>query len=96
MRGYFVRIATTGSMPAAIDAGTIPATKPMITQILTASNKMLDAIKIGKGIIAVAIKVAIQTKNKPNAPPMIQRNALSNKNSVRMVLFFAPIAFLIF
>ena len=40
-----------------------------------------------------SIKVSIYTKNKPIAPPSIQSTAASIKNSKRILLLLAPIAF---
>ena len=40
------------------------------------------------------MSVKIYTRNKPIAPPRIHKMAASNRNSNRIVNFFAPIAFL--
>ena len=78
---YFVLIASTGFILEAIDAGIMPAITPKIIQILNAKNIILGAIKIGKGSTAPRTSVSNQTSNNPASPPMIQRKALSNKNS---------------
>jgi hypothetical protein len=90
---YLVLMATTGSILAAIEAGIIPEMMPRIIQILMARVTILGAIKIGNGKILVSARDNNQTRNKPTSPPMIHKNALSIKNSVRMVLRLAPSAF---
>ena len=92
-RYYFVLIASTGFIFAAMDAGMIPEITPRMIQILNAKNTILGAICNGKGNTEPRATVSIQTKNNPTKPPMIHKKALSNKNSYNIVELFAPIAF---
>ena len=87
-------MATTGSIFAAIEAGMIPDRMPNAIQIVRAITIILGAMKMGKGSTPLNTTANIHTKKRPINPPTIQRKALSIKNSVRMVLLFAPIAFL--
>ena len=87
-------MASTGFILAAIEAGIIPETTPKTIQILKANAIIPGAITIENGSTELNAKVSTQTKNKPTKPPTIHKNALSNKNSYKMVLLFAPIAFL--
>lgn len=87
-------IATTGFILAAIDAGIIPERIPRTTHIEIASNIILPEIIIGKGNTTLSIAESNHTMVKPIRPPIRQRNALSSKNSNKIVLLFAPIAFL--
>jgi hypothetical protein len=91
---YLVLIASTGFILAAMEAGIIPEIIPKIIQILKARNTILGAMKIGKGRTAPKATVSTQANNKPTKPPMIHKKALSKRNSYKMVLLFAPIAFL--
>ena len=88
-----VLIATTGSILAAIDAGIIPEMMPKIIQILIANIMILGAIKIGNGKMELSTSDNNPTKPNPINPPIMHKKALSIKNSVRMVLLFAPRAF---
>jgi hypothetical protein len=92
-RYYFVLIASTGFIFAAIDAGMIPDITPKMIQILKAKTTILGAICKGKGRTEPSATVSIHTKNNPTKPPMIHKKALSNKNSYKMVELFAPMAF---
>ena len=86
-------MATTGSILAAIEAGMMPEIIPKMIQILSARLIILGAIKIGKGNTADSPSANSQTNNNPTNPPIIHKNALSIKNSVSIVLLFAPNAF---
>lgn len=86
-------MATTGFILAAIDAGMIPDIMPSMIQMLNASITIFGEMKIGNGKTELNTTVNIQTKNSPINPPIKHRKALSNKNSVSIVLLLAPIAF---
>ena len=55
---------------------------------------MLGAIIMGKGRKLLNAKVNNQTIPKPINPPITHKKALSKRNSVSIVLLFAPKAFL--
>jgi len=78
IQNYLERIATTGFIFAAIDAGIMPDKTPSITQIVNASTITLVDITMGKGRIPLSTNASPPTMSKPMIPPMTQRNALSN------------------
>src|SRR3954470_4995910 len=82
---YFVLIATTGFILAAIDAGMIPASTPTIRQIETASVSVCMEMVMGNGITALKTLVSAKTSIRPIRPPSRQRKALSRRNSVSIV-----------
>ena len=90
---YLVLIATTGSIFAAMEAGIIPEMIPSIIHMDKASMIILGAINIGNGSTALNTNESSQTRPRPTSPPMIHKKALSMRNSVSMVLRFAPSAF---
>ena len=90
---YLLRIATTGSIVAACEAGMMPAIIPTARHIRKVHAILPTDIKIGKFSALVSICVSKKTKSNPINPPIMQRKADSNKNSVSMILCFAPIAF---
>ena len=71
----------------------MPDKTPSITQIVSAKPTMFGEMKIGKGRTPLRTTANIQTKKSPINPPIMHRKALSIKNSVNIVLLFAPIAF---
>ena len=71
----------------------IPARMPTRMQITIARIIFPVEIKIGKSKAIDIILVKINTSKMPINPPMMHKKALSNKNSVSMILGFAPIAF---
>jgi hypothetical protein len=87
-------MATTGSIFAAWDAGIMPARIPATIQIIIAIKIIKGERKKGKSIKELATLVRINTRSKPIIPPIMQRKADSNKNSIKMTLLLAPIAFL--
>jgi hypothetical protein len=87
-------MATTGSIFAAWDAGIMPARIPATIQIIIAIKIIKGERKKGKSIRELATLVRIKTRSKPMIPPIIQRKADSNMNSIKMTLLLAPIAFL--
>ena len=66
---------------------------PSIMQMLIASMIIFGAMNIGKGKTELSTSDNNPTKPNPINPPTIHKNALSIKNSVRMVLRLAPNAF---
>jgi hypothetical protein len=86
-------MASTGFILAAMEAGIIPETTPKIIQILKARKIIPGAMVIANGSTVLRASVSIQTKNSPTKPPIIHKNALSNKNSYKMEELLAPIAF---
>jgi len=76
---YFVLMASTGFIFAAIDAGIIPEIMPSTIQILKAKAMMPGAMTMANGITELKATVSIHTKNKPNNPPTIHKKADSNK-----------------
>ena len=79
---------------AACRAGTKPAMIPTMIQIPMASNILKVEMKTGKFKALVSIWVRINTSASPMVPPMIHKKEDSNRNSVRIILLLAPIAFL--
>ena len=66
---------------------------PVRIQVTTAPRNKPQEINTSNLNTLVSIKVKPNTSNKPKIPPSTQRKALSIKNSLRMVLRLAPIAF---
>ncbi len=71
----------------------MPASIPVTMQILIASVKMLNEIKMGKPMAEEMNLVRMNTSNSPIIPPSIHRKADSSKNSVMILERLAPIAF---
>src|SRR5664279_4416553 len=90
---YLDLMATTGSSLEALYAGINPAAIPIIIHIDIASVRIPIEMKTGKLKILVSTRVNRYTRINPINPPIRQIIADSNKNSVRILLFFAPIAF---
>jgi hypothetical protein len=91
---YLLRMATTGSILAAMEAGIIPDAIPKTIQILRAKKMMFGAMIIGKGRKLLNAKVNNQTIPNPINPPITHKKALSKRNSVSIVRLLAPRAFL--
>src|ERR1039457_4887657 len=86
---YLDLMATTGSSREALYAGINPAAIPIIMHIDIASVRIPIEIKTGK------LKILVRTivKRYTRISPIRHMIADSNKNSVRILLFFAPTAF---
>jgi hypothetical protein len=76
-----------------MEAGIIPETTPRIIQILKARKIILGAMVIANGRNELSAKVSNQTKSSPTKPPIIHKNALSNKNSYKIEELLAPMAY---
>src|ERR1017187_6922782 len=90
---YLDLMATTGSSREALYAGINPAAIPIIMHIDIASVRIPIEIKTGKLKILVRTIGKRYTRISPINPPIRHMIADSNKNSVRILLFFAPTAF---
>ena len=86
-------MATTGSNLAACLAGINPAPMPVMMQIRIANPILVVEIKTGKSKTPDKIFVSRKTRINPMRPPTIHRNADSSKNSDRITVRLAPIAF---
>jgi hypothetical protein len=64
-----------------MDAGMMPAITPKIIHIDNAKTIILGAIVMANGSTALKDNAKIHTKNNPTSPPIMHKNALSNKNS---------------
>jgi hypothetical protein len=86
-------MATTGSRRDALKAGMMPARIPMMMQSEIARKRMPPEMKTGKLNTPVSMSVSKYTRIKPIKPPRIHMMADSKRNSDRILLFLAPMAF---
>ena len=71
-------MAATGSKRAAIAAGTIPDTNPIMVDTPKPNTMFLSVSTTSK--LPIGIKVINQTKIKPPKPPIKLKKIASNKN----------------
>ena len=72
----------------------MPEMIPTNRQMMTVVTIMGTEMKTGKSSGPDSIRVRIYTKRSPKAPPTRHKMVASNRNSNKMVLFLAPMAFL--
>lgn len=80
-------MATTGSNFEACTAGMMPATTPTKIQMISVQVILAMETYIGKSSALESMNDKAATKINPTIPPIIQRNAASKRNSVRITLF---------